>query len=144
MQTQKNNSNPRPFSVTLFAFGVLSIALINFFRAVFSISQWNFLNSLPGNISPLYMLIAGFIWSISGFILFFHLWNGRKGTRKNSLIYSVTLLFYYWIDQIFVMSNLLRSTNWFFLVLLSIVFLILSISMINRKVSKQYFGDMNE
>ncbi|MBT3669078.1 MAG: hypothetical protein HON98_12840 [Chloroflexi bacterium] len=144
MQKQKYDPYPRPFSVTLLAFGVLSIALIFLFRTIFSFIQWTFLDNLSINISPFYMIFTGLGWSATGLILSYRIWTGRKGTRKFSNTFTIFFLIYFWIEQLFIMTNPNRSTNWLFILLLCTLFLIFSISAINRKASKQYFGDMNE
>jgi fucose 4-O-acetylase-like acetyltransferase len=61
----RNQKSKRPFSVTLFALAVLSIAVIHLVRFIQAIQQWEFLASWPG-VSPLYLAVTGIVWLGAG------------------------------------------------------------------------------
>ena len=144
MQKSEKKPNPRPFSVTLLSFGVLSIAFIFLLRATVSLFQWDYLSGLPIKIPVSYFLATGIIWSFSGFILFFRIWKSHNGINNMIKIFSGTFLIFFWFEQIFVMISPFRITNWLFLISVSIFIITISILVFKHKALKQYFGDMNE
>ncbi len=128
----------RPFSVTLLALGVLTLAGINLLRFVVSLEQRKFLiEILP--ISPLYLTATGLIWGLTGLILALGLWAGRRwsvaGTGLASLAYSL----YHWLDRLFVVAEG-AGRNWLFTLALNIFLLaVVYWCLMNRK-AKAFFG----
>lgn len=129
---------PRPFSVTLLALGVLTLAGINLLRFVVSLQQWKFLTDiLP--ISPVYLATTGLIWALVGLVLALGLWAGRRwsvaGTGLASLVYSL----YYWLDHLFVVAEGM-GRNWLFALALNLILLaVICWCLLNRK-ARTFFG----
>lgn len=128
----------RPFSVTLLALGVLTLAGINLLRFVVSLQQRRFLAEiLP--ISPLYLTTTGLIWGLIGAILALGLWAGWRWSVLGTALVSLAYSLYYWFDRLFVVAEGV-GRNWLFalavnLVLLAVVYWCL----MNRK-AKAFFG----
>jgi hypothetical protein len=123
----------RPFSVTLLAIGVLSIAGLHLIRFMQALQQWQFLESLPG-VSPLYLAVTGFVWAAAGLFLVISLWLGARPAPRATLAAAAAYALYNWADRIFaanVSLSVYEGFAWPFrlagtFVLLGLVFWILS------------------
>jgi hypothetical protein len=141
--------NKRPWSVTLLALGVLIITVINLIRFVLSIRFWGFLSSRSG-ISPIYLALTGFIWSVAGLILLWGLWKAKTWAPKLMQAIALTYALYYWLDHIFLMEHsvsgatgairALLPTNWQFSAGVTVVSLAFMVWTLNRSKVKAYFG----
>ena len=99
----------RPFSVTLLAYGVLSIAGLNLLRFLGAVSNWGYLTSLPG-VSPLYQAISGLFWIGLSLPVAIFLWTGRPGTPRVTLFFSLLYALYSWLDRLLLAHNSLRAS----------------------------------
>jgi hypothetical protein len=141
--------NKRPWSVTLLAFGVLIITVINLIRSGLSIRYWNFINSQSG-ISPLYLLLTGLIWSVAGLCLLWGLWKAKKWAPRLMEAVGLTYALYYWVDHIFLMDHpvngatttiqLILPINWQFAAGVTVVCMVFMAWVLNRAKVKEYFG----
>ena len=128
------------------------VLLLFIFSLVFTVSAaarvWNgvqfywFLDDLSMSVSPLYLVITGVVWSILGAATAIMVWWGNSLAKRvlisGTLLYSV----FFWFEQLFLMSNPLRKTNWLFLVILTlIVFLVEVLSFQHPRVRK-FFGGL--
>ena len=95
---------PRPVSVTILALGVLIITTINLIRLVLSVINWDFLASWPG-VSPLYMLLTGLIWTLTGSVLLFGLWKAKNWAPRLTQAVALTYALYYWLDHVFLVDH---------------------------------------
>ena len=131
----------RPFSVTLLALGVLSIAVINTIRFVQALQLWEFLYSLPG-VSPPYLAITGAAWALVNFPLWWGLWTGQRWAPHATLIGLAAYVLYAWFDRIFVANTPLTldgSHAWPFRVGATLVILVLVIWILSRQKAKTFF-----
>lgn len=113
----------RPFSVTLLAFGVLIIAVLNLTRLLSAIRFWPFLQEiLP--FSGLYLVGTGLIWAGFGLPLFWGLWHGLPWSPGITRIAAVAYLIYYWLDRLLLANHPGREANLPFAVGASLVGLV--------------------
>lgn len=134
----------RPFCVTLLVIGVICFIVLHIVRVISAIGQWRFLNTLLGNVIPVYIFFTGLCWSIAGSITAYGLWSGKRWAKRFTIIAALVFTLLYWVDQLLIMANQIRSTNWPFLVLVNLIILILLIWLLNCKAVKTYLGVNNE
>ena len=94
------------------------------------------------SVSPVYLVITGVVWSSLGVATTIMVWLGNSLAKRvlisGTLLYSV----FFWFEQLFLMSNPLRKTNWLFLFILTlIVFLVVVLSFQQPRVRK-FFGGL--
>jgi hypothetical protein len=139
----------RPRSVTILALGVLIISVLNFTRLVLSITNWDFLISWPG-VSPLYMLLTGLIWTLTGSLLLWGLWRAKNWTPRLMQAVALTYALYYWLDHVFLVDHptsgmvgtqhALLSVNWRFAAGITVVCLAYTVWTLSRPNVRAYFG----
>ncbi len=132
----------RPLSVTLLALGVLSIASVNLLRFWNALQQWDFLVVLLP-ISPLYLVASGFVWGLTGLILFYGLWRGRRWAPRLSVVVALFYTCYYWLDRLLVSSRGF-SANWFFVGMVNLVLLSMILWVTTRPKAKAFFGVIHD
>jgi hypothetical protein len=126
----KNLQPRRPCRVTLLALGVLVLACLNLTRAILAVRDWDFLTQ-RAEVSPLYLLISGVIWTIAGMRVWFGLWWIKRWsagfTRGLALVFSL----YTWLERLFLFDRPAKAlvfqpilpANWIFLAGLNILLL---------------------
>ncbi|OGO30999.1 MAG: hypothetical protein A2136_02625 [Chloroflexi bacterium RBG_16_54_11] len=138
-----------PGSVTILALGVLIITAINLTRLILSIRYWDFLATWPG-VSPLYMVMTGFIWTLAGLPLLWGLWRGKYWAPRLMQAVALTYALYYWLDQVFLVDHpvsgaegarrALLPVNWQFAIGVTVLCLAYTAWTLNRARVKAYFG----
>lgn len=141
----------RPFSVTILALGVLIITVLNLIRFVLSIRYWSFLDTQPG-VSPLYLAISGFIWSVVGIYLVYGLWKAKSWTPGLMQAVALTYALYYWLDLIFLKNHPIAGVttglrailpiNWLFSAGITVLCLAYMAWTLGRKKVKAFFGQI--
>jgi hypothetical protein len=150
LQTEsKTPTVKRPWGVTLLALGVLIITVINLIRFILSIRYWDFPSSRLG-ISPIYLTLTGFIWSVAGVFLIWGLRKARTWAPKLMQAVALTYALYYWLDHIFLMEHsvsgatgairVLLPSNWQFSAGITVVSLAYMVWTLNRLKVKAYFS----
>ncbi len=134
--------NSRPFSVTLLTLGVLTIAIVNVIRFVLTIVQWEFLNDiLP--ISPVYLVLSGFVWSLTLPPLAWGLWRGYPWAPRLTLLASLAYTLYYWLDRLLLTTNY-GGQNWPFVIVFNIILLSSIYWILSRRKARAFFGEIYE
>ena len=132
----------RPTSVTLLTLGVLTIAIVNIIRFVLTLAQWEFLNEvLP--ISPLYLALSGFIWSLVWLPLAWGLWRGYKWAPRFTLLTTLAYTLYYWLNRLLLTTNY-GGQNWPFISVFNIMLLTITYLILSRRNVKAFFGVLHE
>ena len=132
----------RPWSVTLLALAVLSIAILNLVRGWQAYSQHEFLSEiLP--ISWLYLAISGTVWGLMGVVLFLGLWFGRARAYFFTAIATLVYSAYYWIDRLWLATER-EQANLPFAVGLNLIVVLLTFWILSRRKTLLFFGDLND
>jgi hypothetical protein len=140
-QVNERQRPKRPFSVTLLALGVLSIAVIQMIRFILALNQWDFLDSLPG-VSPLYLAATGLIWATLSLPLAVGLWFGQSWAPMFTLIGGCVFIFFIWFDRLFVAAlplTLESGSSWPFSLAVTTIILALTIWILSRPKAKVFF-----
>lgn len=142
------NNIKRPGSVTLLALGVLIITAINIARTVLSLRSWSFLASQSG-VSPLYLAVSGFIWSVAGSIMFWGLWRAKIWAPRLMKAEALTYALYFWLDLLFLKDHpvsgaasamqIILPTAWQFSAGVTVVCLAYVVWTLGRSKVKAYF-----
>ncbi|GAB4581252.1 MAG: hypothetical protein Fur0022_39990 [Anaerolineales bacterium] len=88
----------RPFSVTLLAIGVLTLAMVGLVRAGQAVHLWDFLNALE--VSPGYLAVSGLFAGLAGLPAVWGLWHGLRWSSRYTLIYISAVLVFFWVDRL--------------------------------------------
>jgi hypothetical protein len=140
-QVNERQKTKRPFSVTLLALGVLSIAVIQVIRFIQALNQWDFLDSLPG-VSPVYLAATGLIWAMLSLPLAVGLWFGQSWAPVFALIGVCAFFLYIWLDRLFVADlplTLESGSSWHFSLAVTIIILAFTIWILSRPKAKVFF-----
>jgi hypothetical protein len=119
--TGSESKRKRPWIITylsilVFLFGFFH--LLRFFQTLF---QWAILDDLPLSISPLYLVITGVVWGLSGLVLGWSLWTGRSWAQNFCLIHSLVYAAYFWIDLIWIAEPSTIQTRWLFNLIITLL-----------------------
>lgn len=143
----------RPPSVTLLAFGVLSITVLGLLRLYLAIREWRFLASWPG-VSPLYLAATGLLVGLLGGLVFWAILTRQPYAMRLAEAAVLTLALGYWLDQIFVADHAYRDPagatqaflphNWMFTACVTAFIIIYTILVARSHRVKAYFGDNHE
>lgn len=131
----------RPASVMYLAVGVLISAGFNLLRFWNAYRDYEFLSGLLP-FSPLYLVLGGLFWGLTGLVLFFGLWLGKQWAPNLTRIAAFVYTLYYWLDRIFLTSAGI-GVNWLFVLIVNIIILALVLWILNRNNARRYFGDIH-
>ena len=138
IQTQR-----RTLSVTLLSALVLILAVIHLIRMIIALEDWGFLLSIL-SFSPIYLVITGFFWSLTGFIIFYFLWRGKKFAAYLTFGYLLSFTIYFWFDRLIMPGFRERNVDWPFSMILNGILLLWSVWVVTRPNAKSYFEGTNE
>jgi len=138
-----NHKPKRPFSVTLVALAVLTIAVIHLMRLVGTVQQWEFLASLSNSPGlPVYQALTGLAWALAAFPLAWVLWRGWRRAPAAVRFFLPAYLLYAWIDRLFVASpavTLHRDASWPFMIGATLVSIAFILWVFSRSKVKSFF-----
>jgi hypothetical protein len=133
----------RPFLVTLPTALVLIMTSANLMRFAGSLSQWEFLSTLP-RMSPVYLAVSGLIWTLVGLPLMWGLWRGHPQAPKATRIIALAYTAYYWLDRALLQSDPPNRSNWVFMAGLTILLLVAVFWTFSRPAAKAFFGEIHD
>jgi len=141
METMKAK---RPRSVTWLAVGVLMLTGLQFVRLVNTLLIWDYLHTLPLSVPPIFFAVSGLIWGLVGLGMWWGLWRGKNWAISYSRYAVIIFAIYYWIDQLFLMVNPLRKTNFPFVIGMTLILLAITIWVLSRPKTQLFFGETYE
>ena len=133
----------RPLGVTLLVWLVLIVTAMNIGRLALALQNWDFLAGLLP-ISPLYQVLSGLFWSLSGLPLLWGLWRGKSWAP---IYWGLALLahsLYYWADRLLLPGYAGRNINWPFALGVNLFLLVWSLWVLSRPKARNFFGVMYE
>ena len=139
VSTKADDLSPRrPFSVTFLIVVVLIFTSLNVFRMITAIRTWEFLSVLLPDVSIIYLVITGAIWSMVGFPLSIGLFSGRKWSLPMTRIAVILYISYYWVDRLMVAERSAIASRWPFVSGLTILLLVLTFWILGRPKTKEF------
>ncbi len=133
----------RPFAVTCLIGLVLTFTGLQTIKLWAVISSWDYLNSLPLSVSPLYFAVGAALWLMVGGALAIGLWRARHwallATRWAILVYFLEV----WLDKVVLQPSGPQLSNWQFELALSLVLSASVIGILALPKVRAYFGDRN-
>jgi len=130
----------RPRTITIICSLFLLFGLFNILKLSQVILQWKTLISLQISISPLYLVISGFIWGISGLFISWSLWVGKSWARKPALGIILLYTFTFWIDLIWIAEPAVLQTHWIINLILTVIGLPAAYLSLYSRSSQDYFN----
>lgn len=112
--------------IKLLCFIFILFSLAGLSRVLQTVQEWSFFSGLLP-ISPVYLLLSGLIWLVSGLVSVILLWFNIIYARVISFINLVIILLVYWLEHTLLMVNELSSINIRFSILATVALLILCI-----------------
>ena len=129
----------RPPGISLLSILFFLVGLFYLLKFSQVIHQWATLISLPMTISPVYLLIDGFVWTCSAFFLSWILWTGKAWSQTAGLLLSFGYCLVFWTDRIWIAEPELISQRWPVNLTLTIIGLGFIIFILAGKPSREYF-----
>jgi hypothetical protein len=138
-QQHQKSTHPRPLGVTVLAWTVLSLTVLNGLRLLEAIRGWNFLLSLEQTPPVLYIAISGLIWSLIGVPLFLGLILGRPWAVGLMRVAAIAYAAYYWLDRILIADRSVIANRWLFDLALTVSLLVAIFWVLSRPKSNRFF-----
>jgi hypothetical protein len=133
----------RPVTVTIFALAVLIIAVINLTRFWAALRNWNTLVSLGVSPGPLFIVLTGLFWAISGLALFRLIWIGHSRARLSSFIIIALYIMYFWMDRL-VFQNPISQENTPFALGMTILVVFYTVLSLSLPANQAFLSRKNE
>jgi len=109
----------RPFTVTTLLWMVLTLVAWNAVRAFAAINDWTVLQEFAPRPGPIYTLISGSFWTVSGFAVWLALRQQRRDSARKSLLYLMAYILWWWADRLYFSG---AGVNLFFDLFLTLLF----------------------
>ncbi len=129
--------SPRPLSVTLLAFGVLTIAGLHLIRGILALIQWEVIALLvPG--LQIFLVLSGFLWALVGLPLAWGLWRGDPRAPRLAQWTTLAYTLYYWLDRL-LLRQALEPANLPFAFGLSVTLIFFTFWTFSRARVRRFF-----
>lgn len=92
---------PRPASVTLLLWLVLSFSAWGALRFIAALRWWDVLTEFESSLSALYLSIGGAVWCVAGGVFFWGIVTRKPWIRSTLLASAVLWYGQYWVERIF-------------------------------------------
>src|SRR5215216_3284138 len=89
----------RPFGVTLFLWMVLSLSAWGLLRLFAAIRWWGVLAHYSARLNPFYLSLTGAAWTVTGVVLLWSIWSGKRWVHPALPIAIALWLVEYWLER---------------------------------------------
>ena len=131
-------SSRRPFTVTLYAVVVLTIAAFYLARCYNALAQWEYLADLLP-FSPAYLAVTGAFWGLAGLWLLWSLLYGWRFARRLFWVVFLGHGLYFWLDRFLMPGNPERSANNAFWIVMYVLVGVISVWVLHRRAGNVFF-----
>lgn len=138
-ESKTNQKQGRPSGIMVLSILCFLISLFYLLKFCQVLLQWSSLENLPLTISPFYLAGDSLVWCISGIILAWGLWTGKKWSRPAAMILSFLYSLVFWADKIWIAEPEGLAPRWPINLLLTIIGLGLTMLILNMKSSRGFF-----
>ncbi|UCH58303.1 MAG: hypothetical protein JSV61_08755 [Anaerolineales bacterium] len=135
-------SIPRPWSVTLLAVVVLSMAILNLVRGWQAIAQREFLFEILA-VPWLYLASSGMVWGLIGLVLFLGLWQGYTRVPMYTALAAFLYSVYYWVDRMLVTTDRAQA-NLPFALIFNLMIILLIFRILSLRKTRTFFGEWHD
>jgi len=138
-ETKPNQEQGRPSGITVLI--ILYFLISTFYLLKFSqvLLRWSSLEKLPLTIEPFYLAADSLVWFISGIILAWGLWTGKKWSGPAAMILSFLYGLAFWADRIWVAEPEGLAQRWPINLVLTIIGFSMVTLILSRRSSQDYF-----
>jgi hypothetical protein len=143
MHRNPSSVKRRPVTVTILALAVLIIAVINLARFWAALRNWNTLVSLGVRPAPLFIVLTGLFWAITGLALFRLIWIGHSRARLSSFIIIALYIMYFWMDRL-VFQNPISQENTPFALGMTILVVFYTVLSLSLPANQAFLSRKNE
>ncbi|MEW6086543.1 MAG: hypothetical protein AB1607_18305 [Chloroflexota bacterium] len=134
-------SRPRPASVTLLLWLVLSLSAWGALRFIAALRWWAVLTEFKSSLSASYLSIGGAVWCVTGGVLFWGVVT-RKPWLRSALLASAVLWYgQYWVERIFFLAV---QANNVFVAIATTILLAAAIISLYHPGTRRYFRTSEE
>jgi hypothetical protein len=134
----------RPIAVTSLIGLVLTFTGLQAIKLWAAISSWNYLNSLPLSVSPVYIVASAAIWSLVGGMLAAGLIRRSHWAIAAMRLAILAYFLHVWLDKLVLQPNGPQQSNWLFDLILSLAIIVSIIGTLALPKVRAYFGEGNE
>lgn len=127
----------RPFLVTILSLGVLLSSGFHWVRLAQALRLWDYLESLPLTVSPLYLALTGGVFGLLGVIAAGLLWWGHRWAPAVARTYGIGVAAASWVDR--ALSAAPGREPWLLLLLFTILFLGLLLAILAHPPAAAFF-----
>ena len=129
----------RPFGVTLLAWAVIILAVLNLIRMEQTLVQWQFLAGLLP-VSPVYLALSGLVWGLAGLPLAWGIWRGKSWAPAWTVAGILAYSLYFWLDRLLLEGYPGRNIDWMFWAAANVIFFIYSLVVLRSKRARLFFN----
>ena len=140
-EIKPNQEQGRPSGITVLSILYFLISLFYLLKFSQVLLQWSSLENLPLTISPIYLATDSLVWFVSGIILAWGLWAGKKWSRLTTMILSFLYSLVFWADRIWIAEPEGLAQRWPINLILTIIGLGMIIFVLSRKSTRDYFWE---
>jgi hypothetical protein len=127
-----------PVLVTILVFIVLTYTALNAVRFVAALQDWETLTMLGVSPSPLYIVLTGLFWSVTGLGLNFGLLAGHPKAKLAAQVIVPLYAGYYWFERL-ALQNAVARENMPFALVATFLVVFYTIITLNLPISEEYF-----
>ncbi|MCD6424209.1 MAG: hypothetical protein J7L35_01780 [Anaerolineales bacterium] len=139
IQIEEVSTIKRPRLLTGLGWFFLLVSIFHFLKFTQTIRNIELLQSLPMAISPLYLAGDGLIWGLSGMVLAWGLWKGKRWSSPAAIILSLFYSLAFWADRIWIAEPESLALRWPVNLVLTISVFGLIVLVLTHKTSRAYF-----
>jgi len=129
----------RPFSVTVLAVLVLSLAVMHVFGALEAWRHWYFLQELPLTVPVAYLAGKNLFWGLAGAVIAVGLWLGKRWAWLGMQIATGVYAGLYWVDRLWLAPSSMLAIRWPFAVGLTAFYLLYTFYVLRRPQGRAFF-----
>ncbi len=130
----------RPFPLTIILWVTLLWILLGWLRFAAAIRSRDLILSLVSPGLDLYLIAAGLIWGLAGLP---EVWGLVTRAPWTPMLIKITAVLYpglYWFERLFLWQDGDDGSNWLFMLLLTILWLVLTFGALKMKRVQQFFN----
>lgn len=142
IQTMNNpaEKSTRPAGIKILMIIISGISLLQIYKLIQALSNWETLSNLDLSISPLFLVGESLIWAFIGGLLIKGIWQADEWALRGSLITGMIFAIFQWIKLAWIYDAHVLQTRWPVNLAITILGLGILSMILYLKSSRAYFG----